>query len=103
MLLAKSEAYGFRTGSLKLMRNYLCNRFQRTKVNGSFSDWTEVLAGVPKGSILIPLLFNTFLNDIFLSITISNLCYYADDNNICAINKNLHVVKSNLAVNFSII
>ena len=48
MLLAKSEAYGFRTGSLKLMRNYLCNRFQRTKVNGSFSDWTEVLAGVPK-------------------------------------------------------
>ena len=43
LLMAKLEAYSFSTCFLKLMQNYRCNRFQRTKVNGSFSDWTEVL------------------------------------------------------------
>ena len=45
LLLANLEAYGFSTSSLKLMQSYLYNRFQKTKVNGSFSDWTEILAG----------------------------------------------------------
>ena len=38
LLLTKLEANGFSTNSLKLIQNYLCNRFQRTKVNESFSD-----------------------------------------------------------------
>ena len=45
-LLAKLDAYGFTRASLKLMQNYLCNRQQRISVNGSFSDWTEVMTGV---------------------------------------------------------
>ena len=68
LLLAKLDAYGFSRASLKLMQNYLCNRQQRISINGSFSDWTEVVTGVPQGSILDPPLFNIFLNDIFIFI-----------------------------------
>ena len=45
------------------------------------------------------LLFNIFLNDIFLFITNSNSCNYADDNTLYAISKNLHAVKSNIKAN----
>ena len=66
LLLAKLEAYGFSMTSLKLMQSYLCNRFQRTSVNVSFSDWKEIEPGVPQGSILGPLLFYIFFKLYFL-------------------------------------
>ena len=86
LLLAKLGTFGFSSSSLKLMQSYLCNRFQRTKVNGSFSDWAELLPEVPQDSIFASLLFNVFLNDIFLFITNSNLCKYADDSTLHTIN-----------------
>ena len=48
------------------MQNYLCNRQQRISINGSVSDWTEVITGVPQGSGLGLFLFNIYLNDIFI-------------------------------------
>ena len=45
LLMAKLGAYGFDTASLKLIRSYLTNRFQRTKVNTSFSSWSKLFLG----------------------------------------------------------
>ena len=49
LLLDKLDAYGFSMTSQKLMQSYLCNQFQRTSVNASFSDRRESETGVPKG------------------------------------------------------
>ena len=99
LLLAQLEACGFSMTSLKFMQSYLCNRFQRTSVNASFSDWKEIEIGVPQGTILGPLLFNIFFNDIFYFINNGNLCNYADDNTLYSIGKSLNMVKENLKIN----
>ena len=84
LLIAKLHAYGFSKEALKLVKSYLSNRWQRTKVNSSYSTWTELLQGVPQGSILGPLLFNIYLNDLFYIPLNTNLCNFADDNTLYA-------------------
>ena len=59
---------------------YLSKRKHRTKVNNSYSSWSEVKTGIPQGSILGPLLFNIYLNDTFLFIGKNDITKYADDN-----------------------
>ena len=52
LLLAKLKAYGFSNQALSLLQSYLCNRFQRSIINASFSSWNMVITRVPQGSIL---------------------------------------------------
>ena len=89
LLIAKLHAYGFSRKALTLINNYLTNRQQRVKVNGSFSSWKSVIRGVPQGSVLGPLLFNIYINDLLLFIQDSDICNYADDTTIYTCNKNL--------------
>ena len=89
LLIAKLEAYGFDKSALIFVYDYLKSRKQRIKVNGSYSSWKELLCGVPQGSILGPLLFNIFINDIFFFLDKSKLANYADDNSTYTVEDNI--------------
>ena len=84
LLLAKLEAYGFDINTLKLFQSYLNKRRQFVSIHGIMSDILEILSGVPQGSILGPILFNIFLNDLLYHIKSTNTHNYADDNALSA-------------------
>ena len=72
---------------LNLIASFLSNRFQRVVLNGRCSTWKEVLAGVPQGSILGPLLFLVFINDLPEGLR-SNIKIFADDTSLFSKIKN---------------
>ena len=89
LLIAELTVYGFNNESLKLIRSYLTNRQQRTKINKSFSRWTELLQGIPQGSVLGLLVFNIYLNDLFFLVNYTEVFNFADDTTFFAYNKDL--------------
>jgi retron-type reverse transcriptase len=98
LLIAKLHAYGFGKSALRFIKDYLTGRTQRTKVSGEYSTKRAVKYGVPQGSVLGPLLFNLFMNDIFYFLDKSKLANYADDASTYVCEKGifplLHLLKS---------
>ena len=82
LLRYKLKGYGFNTNTLTFIQSFLSNRHQITKVGDKFSKWQKISTGLPQSSVLGPLLFNTFINDLFLFIETGTLRNYADDNTI---------------------
>ena len=77
-LLFKLERIGISGNLLNLLKSFLSNIFQRVALNGQCSSWSSVLAGVPQGSILGPLLFLIYVNDLPENLQ-SAVKLFADD------------------------
>ena len=97
LLVAKLEAYGLDSKALKLMLSYLSGRKQCVKIRNSFSLLKLILSGVPQGSILGPILFNIFMNDIFFLLG-SDLHNFADDNTVTAVVETIQGLINSLEV-----
>ena len=96
LIIAKLQAYGLSEKSLRFIHSYLTGRHQRVKVGNTYSEWLEIFFGVPQGSILGPILFNIFLNDLFLFIEETEICNFADDNTLFACDTSLQNVLDRL-------
>ena len=78
-LLNKLQGSGIRGRLLQWLKDYLTDRQQRVTINGAKSEWGNILAGMPQGSVLGPLLFLIFINDITHVIRRCNIRLFADD------------------------
>ena len=84
MIIAKLAAYGFKRETLRLIYSYLKGRKQCVKINNAYSDYNEIISGVPQGSILGPVYFNLSINDLFFFIEKASMHNFADDNTLSA-------------------
>ena len=103
LLIAKLDAYGFDKRSLVLIYNYLTNSKQRVKIDDSYSSWSEILYGVPQGSILGPLLFNIFICDMFYFMEDFEIANCADDSTPFSAKINHELVVEELEVSSSVL
>ena len=81
-LLSKLSSYGVCGNLLNWLRAFLSNRKQRVLISDTVSDWKDVKSGVPQGSVLGPLLFLIYVNDMFSVVANSELDSFADDTKV---------------------
>ena len=94
ILLRKLESYGIRGTSLALFKSYLNGRSRMCVVDAAVSSPQPVTYGVPQGSILGPLLFLLFINDLPNCLTHSTPGLFADDTNITVAGRDISVIEN---------
>ena len=95
-LIYKLRLYGFSGDLLSLLINFLTNRKQRVVLNGQNSSWADIKAGVPQGSILGPLFFLLYINDLTENLN-SNPKLFADNTSLFSIVNNVAQSNSQLS------
>ena len=100
-LIFKLEQNGISGNLLNLFQNYLCNRKQRVVQNGSYSDYSSIESGVPEGSVLGPLLFHFYINDLKKNKK-SNVKFFADDTMLFSIVKDAEISANDLNHDFDV-
>ena len=96
ILIKKLEHYGVRGRANDWFKSYLSNRSQYVSVNGFHSKSEIMKFGVPQGSVLGPLLFLIYINDLRNAIYHSTVHHFADDTNLLYVNKNLKTIQNKI-------
>ena len=94
-IIFKLTQNGISGNLLNLLRDFLNDRKQRVVLNGQFSTWKSVNAGVPQGSILSPLLFLIYINDLTEGLS-SNATLCADDTSLFSVIHDIQTSANNL-------
>lgn len=94
ILLLKLYRYGIRGVALNILKSYFENRLQYTKIGSAKSHFGEIICGVPQGSILGPLLFIIYINDLVNIPLTPDIILYADDTNVFFSGPDIDVLKS---------
>ena len=96
LLFKLSTFYGFSNNAIDLLKSYFDNRYQFVKLNNTKSKMAPCNTGVVQGTVLGPLLFNLFINDIFKLKLNSKLQLYADDVVLMSSDKDINKLQENI-------